>query len=119
MNIPSVNKWVKAGYAYKASPEEKSWDVLRVRLENKRLKKNIVSLWRWSAAAVLLGILSTAVFIYSHNTGNEISTAFALQSLDMSEKENPGTSAGSNIYNMVELKSLRQIYDTHGSEDHL
>lgn len=119
MNNSSHNKWVKAGNSYKASPDQKSWDVLRMRLENKKLKGHMTSLRKWSVAAVSLGILSTLVFMFDKYSSVMGTQSFALQNLETSGAENSEWQSGTDIYNMTELKNLKDRYEAFGSDEPL
>ncbi len=115
MNTSSNNTWSKTGLSYKATAPNKSWDALRMRLENKQLKNRMNIYKKLSMAAVFFAILGAVSLIYIQNT-NILQPTLAQKSNDSFEIENWKPIQETSIYNMSDLQGLKMVYDS-GSQD--
>lgn len=110
MNKHSNSIWVKLGKSYKVAPQEKSWDTIHMRLENRKLKNRIIIYKKLSIAALFIAVLGVVVLFYTQNYHPEVNS-FAQKSIDTFEIENWSPSSGTNIYNMSDLKGLKSVYE--------
>lgn len=118
MNTQLENSWGRIGQSYKIAPQEKSWDSIKMRLENKKLKNRMIVYKKLSVAAFFIGIMGIVTVFYVKNTTSQ-SPTLALKASDTFEFENWSPSEEVNIYNMSELKGLKNIYEANGQNTNL
>jgi len=116
MNNNSKNVRANLGWNFKAQPQEKTWEAIHMRLENKKLRNRMLIYKKLSIAALFTAVFGVVVLFYTQNSRLEVNS-FAQKSTDNFEMENWNPSAEANIYNMSDLKGLKSVYEGHKSTE--